>query len=634
MKPVAMWLIGALLLSACDCGGGRVGATIDVRVGLTRSELGGMGCADAAARSALPADWACTQLSLQASTGRFVPITIPGTDTNNFEGAVVLPLGANNDFSFDVPEGLGPLQLALSVHNQAGTPLASGSLAVTDLAGPLVVPTQLLGSASCLVTADGETPVPRALHKSLLLPNGDVLVFGGVEGETEKLVLLPPGGDQVGLDLQPVVESYRPSDGSWVRARESADSTRFASFGVVFFGADVDPSTGGTQSGAPIRVRTVGGWTSQGRALVGLDADQLVSETGAPVVPLPSALPASDFELVYDPVSRSVDVSRVSAAAANLGSVTSGPVVNGEVLALGQLQSAGVAPSNEPPAVYTARAFSVPTDQTTRTEVGAGSFSERFGASVSRLPDGTGWLVLGGIRTPTIGTLAANAAAQVVSGTRTPLALTFVGTASSVVAEDHVPGFHSAARVGSQMVMAGGLQGSCDCGGAGQFPYRPSLLSAPVLASLAVVGGELRADAVPGATLAPSILHGTTHLRVSNGTGHVEDVSRWLVTGGAGAGLTPLDQVVLVTESAGALSTTDLEGTATLVEPRWGHQAVALDANRVLVTGGIVQNGSLFRSTAGAEILTYGFSAGDPAAVPAGICQGAGGGGLDAGAGG
>lgn len=625
------WLhLSTTMLAACSCeDGGRSVSSLDVRVAHFATEPTAA-CPGPGTRAGLPESWSCTRLSIRDRDRGFLPITIRDGTIGPFNSPVVVPFGANNDFVFDVPDIAGDFFLELTIHDRDGVPVALGGVDLPSLDGPVRVPTYVLGEANCLVLQDGEMPVSRALHRAVLLQDDDrdirdILVFGGVQGSMVSS-FRSDGMDQPGFRPQPVIESYRPRDGSWVRATNTFGGGE-AELSLVMFASMADPVA---LSDGRFRIRTAGGFTAFGSAVVGIDEGKSLNRAGAPVVPLPSAIPASDFEVLYDPETRSVQINELTAGAA-LGSAISGRPVSGRGLMVSELRSASVSTRFQDvpvssPALYSASAFSLLEGQTPRTEVAAGALESRFGAGVARLPDDSGWLVFGGLRLDDQSMLAGRAAATILpNGTRTALSFAFTGASSGVIAADHIPGFHTLARVGGQIISLGGLQGACDCGGPNQFPYRNELLGtqagSPGMFSLEVVGNALQAEEVAG-TFVPSMFHGATHLLRQGASALEEDLTRFVVSGGAAVNLEPLSQVVLVTESGGTLSARGLGGGAQLIQPRWGHELVPVDEHQLLVLGGIVKESGTYRTISGAEVLLYGLGSDELVTIPGPVCQG------------
>ena len=158
----------------------------------------------------------CLELSLcspSSADGGGACSPVPVTLDRMFDSpqsSVIVPIEDANELHLAAMVGTpssAPLQMRAVLYDQAsGRAVAAGTrsdLTSNDFVGDAPVRLRLnsLDRANCAGLREQGGVADRALHVALPLPNGDVLLLGGVRGEATS-------DTTVGARLQPVVEVY------------------------------------------------------------------------------------------------------------------------------------------------------------------------------------------------------------------------------------------------------------------------------------------------------------------------------------------------------------------------------------------------------------------------------------------
>ncbi len=383
-------------------------------------------------------------------------------------------------------------------------------------------------------TSCGSTTLPRAFGNAVALPNGEVLMFGGVE------LNLPGTQGEVG-DMIETVEVYDPA---------ADESHRIEGAFSGAFGSALLVSTEGNVH----RVRVFGGL----QADAGSAAFQLNRSTaaragffGLPVQPTDATRYASVRDLVYDSVARSVRVEPLAG-------------VDGTGFNTGtdELATFGVSSTGQPVGGG-ARIASGGMLELFDTQV------DRLGNSATDVGDGSVMLWGGPILEP-MGNVQANAG-EILN------ALTLTTSLVAAPPEEIPTAFHEAASLApGQVLLAGGLQSIC----VGDCQLKVSQIYAVVPLRVMTIDG-LRI-AVEGAGVTPAIFQASATTS-----------DAWLLTGGTGAidgqegqqfAFEPTDQVTVVTEQFGTYNARPL---TPLRHARFGHSMVAIANGSGVVFGGV-----------------------------------------------
>jgi hypothetical protein len=639
---VSRLLVPVVLFALAGCPDeGIEGKPLLFRVAPAAPELGAMPTCPSPtdqARMEAPAAWGCMRIGLRvAGTDTQVPVN-PQPDENGevdrtramtIGGELVL-LPQTGQVSFDIAfetdgfEDKNPaFDLVTDLFDRNGRLLAHGEFTDYRPTSPGTVHLYQPEAANCLDVSLR----PRALHRLVRFPNGDVLVIGGVNGASQALRLTDLNA---GFPLESVIESYRPSDGTVVEA--SSPQGGAASFAAVLFEAIplFDPYD--EDETPPYRIRTIGGFGARMGPVVAIDTGQTNTGSGAPLVPRNdgSMFAAPDTILEYDPTRRTV---RVTAEAppgptVTLGWATAGEPIGDFVPVLGGIREARVGNASGV-ADYSTSLVRVLTNGMTLDSTAL--TTPRFGATLSRIAD-RGWLVWGGNIRSTGPTGISDAAALLLATDNSTRPLTVMGAAA-----ESVPAFHSAATVGAHLVVAGGMQLGCVCPmgmpgcGCSDRNQPRDIHSAFASSGTGMPLAYLEVDETAGlVTLRPlagafteSAFHASVRpLRSSLGTLR-PDTDSWLVTGGAIVEQDLDASRQLVRIDAGAVPTVGTLGPiASMIEPRFAHAAVALDDERILVTGGFryVAMPEGHATIAGGELLVYEAPTVEPLSAAAGFC--------------
>lgn len=646
MRATAVGVIGALALAACSGGG----TTAHVSIELATSPAPGAafdGCTMTDEPS-LPASLTCIGVTLCAvgATGGCTPVPLahPGMphiapfatelriDRATMSGAL----------EFDAMARPGRYTLRLTAYDTAGHVSAVGSASgfyLAESGTSVVVRLERVGRWSCGPQTAMGPVAPRALGAAVALPNGDVMLLGGVQGIVDELGFR--AGAPTGATLQRTVEIF---DAQTQRVRTVIDPAM--GLGRVLFAAVAAPDA---PDAAAYHVYVYGGYeVSGGSSVLLLDANQAGTPVGTPVVPTTDARPGSPVMITYTPATGVATISDLMLPSVpNAGFDAVSDYVSGNAfLVLGTGAFVGMPEST----TYLKQAYILGPDGRLATGLGSINLAGgRLGATVTGFGSTTA-LIFGGSTAEAMAQGARNLTAEVINSTGAPTSVSGGGLpyacgGTPMHTPTEVPdpvAFHTATPVAGGVLLAGGmLVGGADCPGRGvttQLNPRPLVfLSVPP----SLTG--LRGIDVPAATtpFTSVLFHTATALTAEEGA-----AGGVLLVGGATRVppttfvLEPSAQVGIVTPVPGGASPFQYVAAPSLAIARWGHAAARIPGGRVLVAGGFahadpaVDGTPRLRALDSLEVLPL---APPPAAIPGGLCQdvlmsGGDGGAADAGA--
>ena len=461
---------------------------------------------------------------------------------------VVLPLGDDAPF-VSVPMREAPVTMYVEYFDDAGTLLARGQRenVAIDGGATVQVHVQPTNAYACPLSTQG---VARAFHSATPLPNGEVLLLGGLVGQ--------PGGDAA---------AFAPTAGAYVSsAAEIYDPIERRFYPLTITGilprAFHEVMVLGTD-GAVIELLVVGGLGVAGDpAVVGNIAALPAGGTAAPWLPVgrddammragTAALPAELLQ--YDPATRTVTRTEVAGGPA--------PRIFGTATQPGALPGSGLAVvggTDVNGADVTAHESVILADGTSGGAVGG---QPRIGATVTAL-SATEALIWGGDRSALLNVRAGDRLSSLDAAP--------VLGAGPADTSARNRAFHAAARFGTGIAVAGGLpvNGTSII----DAPFTPflQLVDANTFATAAVAAPDATPTAYPAAT---ALLGG--------------DV---LVSGGASPGVCgstltcPSAQSLRLRRDANmgmpVVVATGAPGLA-----RYGHRLTLLPDGTVLVSGG------------------------------------------------
>lgn len=542
----------------------------------------------------LPVNVTCVSVSLckrEGATCTPQPL-YRSTEDHGGPGAESIRLGRLSaaTFALDTRTTSGQHEIHVVAYDESGHVFATGATRDVTLDGaPVRVRLQRADAWSCGPThAESAEPLQsRALHAATALPNGDVLIYGGVSGDAVDVAGFATGAQ--GASLERTVEVYDASEDRFYTASVS-DSL---GFGRVFFASELATPS---DDPPPYRIHIFGGYSVATGAVLRVDGSQssAANATGMPFVPTSEASPAESVTLVYDPISHRVDVEPLGGTG---GFTTGFPATTGFIDDINpSLLITGAGP------------FMGATSQTTLSDeiswIGregapvSGAFPSlaqgRAGGTVSVFPNAPGSaLVWGGnIGNATIAEARSRAGelVRLSFSTVNPVAggnsnASECGTmVNGVTGVPEPTVFHTATTIDGGIVVAGGLfVGATDCPMQGvRTTYNND---GQPITIFSIEGTTITADRVLPGDFVGTAFHSATRL----------DANRVLLVGGAFSGtldsvpimpLTAFDQVGIV--GPGHTSTDGFlyAAQSPLLRARFGHATALLPGGRVLVTGG------------------------------------------------
>ncbi len=430
--------------------------------------------------------------------------------------------------------------------------------------------------------ADNAELAPRALHEAVRLPNGDVLLLGGVTGTD-----IDPAGagrpGRVGALLQQVVEVYDADEHRFHPVQVVGGTFERALFDTIDMGEE------GEGTGR-YRVRVVGGLVlpeaSRGTAVLEFDNRGTLSGNtyGLPFVPSAAAMPAATLDLIYDAAARTLELDTSPPSNPIPGTLGAAVVVSSEradesraVLIGLTVGAGGWAPAGD---YY-------PTAPIGPRMLGA----RRLGATVEGIPALDHFFVWGG-----------NVGAPDVLGTAGELVRPSDPENRVLVPAVGLPppvAFHTATRTrDGSVLVAGGVLVESDGVLSFRYPTGGDALH-QLRFDPATLGVTSTPVTVPfGMTYTPTILHTAT------------DVPDFGVVVAGGARVVDEDRlqpVATVARIVPAGTGFELDDTvADLAQPRFAHSTTVMPGNRVLVVGGFTRSAGGLQALASPEVMFVG----------------------------
>lgn len=590
LRPLPLSSLVLVLLTAC--GGGR-SARLEIELAPTfaaGSAMGDRQCR-ADARASLPRTVDCVRVSVCRRDGdECRPVRVlRASDDHGAARTTELRFSreaADNQIQFDVE--LAPdaeHELELLAYAEDGTPYARGRVEGIRAGQSLLrVRLEPYGEWACAGPRDdGSAPLARALHQAVALPNGDVLLIGGVTGESVQALSV-----EGGALLQRAVEVYDASDARFHEIAV-ADLDDAPGIGAVFHRARYLETT----EGGLYRVRMIGGFTAREQPGARFDALQGLTEYSSPLLPGARAEVRDSIDLLYDPSTRALDVALVDPGAvrrAGMNAVSEPDAEGLVVVALGLLDGGGSA--LRPAPMVSGQWYSLP-GVVMPGVVASNMLAPRFGHTASRLSEATVLVWGGNVTLTTIEDVAMRAGELLGAGAgAVPAGLSALPPATA---------FHTATPIEGGVLIAGGMEIAPVAAMSGGVSTTASTQPLTVIAldtASRVFGTPVAVDPTTWPT--PS-LHAATELP----DGSV------LVTGGAvrrmPAGtpspshLWASDAVLRVSRDATGVYSAEV--LASMIGPRWGHAVARLPGDRVLVTGGFAREAGTLRAISAAETL-------------------------------
>jgi hypothetical protein len=540
----------------------------------------------------------CYRVTVQRyEGGRLVDVPVARPDDDHDmpqSGTLFFPARDQSSLRWDarlVPDAAHRIEIV--AYLRTGEPYARGSADFRPGTSRVRVRLEPVGRWACAgERADGTPPAARALHVAVALPNGDVLLLGGVTGNA-----VPAASTEVGAPLQRSVEVYDASESRFYEVdavdRSAGDTP---GFGAVFHRAFYLD----TLEDGRYRVRVIGGFRATGDAAAArFDSTQGLTHYSSPVLPGARADVRDSVDVLYDPNARraeivSIEPGRVPRAGFNAVAPPDRSDLmfrDFTMVALGLTYGGGAMirpmPTLTPtwyalPLTRTSDAMSMP------LTVG------RFGATASRLGDGVVLVWGGNVDMETSD--AVNAHAGELIGARSGL------VAGGVSGLPNSTALHTATPIAGGVLIAGGVEIlpiSALSGGMSTMASRQPL----TVISAGLVGTPVPVDS----SVWPSaILHAATAMPdqtvvITGGAIRMRDSER-----GSGT-LWAVNHAIRVVRSA--LGGYEVQRLPPMIGARWGHAIAPLPGNRVLVTGGFVRSSELppmdtLRAISAAEVLS------------------------------
>ncbi len=601
------------LLAVAGCGDDSEFATLTVELAALSSvatDTGENSCA-AEREEALPSEVVCLAFELCRRTDEGcepVGLVRTGGD-HDAAGARVLRFPRSAVVSFDTEASGGAFELTVTGYDADGDVFASATARGFQVGAPVRVRLERRGvdpAWSCAPGSASGAALPRALHAATLLPNGEVLLYGGVFGSDIDPTISPSGTK--GATLQPGIEAYDAVGQRLVPIRVGG---AYEWRGRVLFASRLLPGP----AAGPYTIALYGGYEASGRAVLFLDEAQSENAVGSPLVPAEDAAPGPALRLTYDPRARSVSISPLSLG--NPDAVGTGFVaVSGDlepggpallVLGAGAFTGGARTPAFAAPP----RAFWVGPTGAVPTSLGASTLATaRLGATATALGDANVFVWGGSVaemddrqaRALAGELIAAGSPTRVIGGgTDLDCPVTLPDPVGDALPEPTA--FHTATPIAPRAVLiAGGLLvNGEDCVGRGITTLYPTARPLSV-----VVFSDSGAPTATGVPLPAGYQASIFHSATATARGVV-------LVGGAGvvAGkrLEGLRQAGVVARDAGGVYT--FNALPSLATGRWGHAATLLPGERLLVTGGFerfddAMDARRVRAVSFAEVLPFG----------------------------
>jgi hypothetical protein len=600
-------LVGALACGwLAGCGDDSKFATLTVELAAlstVAAETGENECG-VTRETALPAEVTCLAFSLCRRTDEGCePVGLLRSGARG-GGVRVLRVPRSAVVSFDTSATGGPFELTVTGYDVNGEVFATATTRGFSIGAPVRVRLERQAAESDWSCAPGTASgavQPRALHAATLLPNGEVLLYGGVFGDAIDATIMSSGTQ--GATLQPTVEVY---DAVAQRVAPVRVTGSYDWGGRVLFASRLLPGP----AAGPYTIALYGGYEASAGAVLFLDEIQSENAVGSPLVPSADAVPGPALRLTYDPQARRVAIEPLPLGdddAVATGFVALSEDLDGSTTALLALGAGAFTGPMRIPDLSSARAAfrvgsngAIPMPRASVTWTTA-----RLAASATAIDDERVF-VWGGVVDEMMNGNARLRAGELLGSTGDTAVLrggvdTECPSAAVGPSPEGLPpptAFHTATRIAvGEVLLAGGLlvSGTADCAGRGITGLAPSARP------LSVVSFDAAGNAAGVGVTAPADFRASVfHTATATARGVV------LVGGAAerdGMRLEGLTQVGIVTRSGPGVY--GFEALPELVTPRFGHAATLLPGERLLVTGGFerVTGARRVRAVNFAEVL-------------------------------
>ncbi|MBK8168826.1 MAG: hypothetical protein IPK60_00610 [Sandaracinaceae bacterium] len=573
-----------------------------------------------AADEPLPVDVTCIAVELCSRVGTTcMPEPLYRVDADHAgPGSSSVRLGRleSASFSLDARTEATDHELSVVAYTGTGQVFATGVAHAVLLDGtPVRVRLQRADQWSCGPLREGgtERPAPRAFHAATAMPNGDVLIYGGVSGDAIDITGFTSGAQ--GASLERSVEVYDASEDRFYTVSVSDP----AGFGRVFFSSELGSAH---DADPPYRVHVFGGYGIAIGAVLRVDGSQSASSnsTGLPFVPTNDATLAESVTLFYNPSSHSLEVQQLGGSggfAAGFSAVSGFANEDNPSLLVGGASAFTGASSMT---TLVAQATWIDLEGTPLPGVPPMLMNGRAGGTSTIFPNSPGSALVWGGNIGQASLVEARAHAGELVRLSVPAVLQLAGgnpassqcpTAASTTGFPEPTVFHTATAMDAGILIAGGLYvGATDCPGKG---VRTTYNIEQPLTVFTISGSMVSTAGVNAGTFLGTIFHTATALTADEGA----DESVLLVggafggtrPGGTDLALTPHDQVGVVDHEGATYAYTSLDP---LLVPRFGHATARLPGGRILVTGGFTRymagTSAKLRAIDTSEVLQLGVS--------------------------
>lgn len=581
---LALALVGALV-SVPGCGGGGAHAPLRVELAPT------LDCTEESA--AFPDDLRFFTLQICPSDHAMPCVMLTDPSGDHGGGTTLLRVARTLDRRFTVDARVdGGTDYDVTVTGYSGaetgtcTPYALGHARGVRFGGASPVSVRLypLGGWSCAGAHEGSTAsVPRALHQAVLLPDGTVLLLGGIAGSrTSPMVpAVAFGGKAV---AQRTVEVFDPRDARF-HAVSFTDEDGLDGFSRVLFQARYVS----TNADGMYEIHTYGGFDIDNapEGGIGFDGNANVTAISALYGPVSQMMMGAaagfraDAVILYDPTTRTG-----TAAAHGTSTYTTTAATDGAApfAVVRSIDSVTVNMATGRPSYGLSAGAYVDGGRE------AVLMNDRFGASITPI-SATNFLVWGGnVATAMDGALAdpVPTAGEIVNSMA--MGTTAVAAHDSTVSpDDNLPfatAYHTATRIAGRTGSSAILFVGGAVLGAGPTPLGTTTFATPSLTVTrfasdgTVAGGERITGRIS------TVLHTATPVDTSMTDILVVGGASQMPLGGVTTTLFGVQDTGLVT-FAPSTSTYSWTALPDLVSGRWGHTTTIIPNHGVLVVGGL-----------------------------------------------
>lgn len=463
-----------------------------------------------------------------------------------------------------------------------------------------------LGGWSCAGTHEGQaSPVGRALHQAVLLPNHEVLLLGGIEGPQAGAVAFARQ-----TLAQRVVEVFDPTD-SRFHTVTIADEDGVDGFSRVMFEARYVTTTASGQ----YEIHTYGGFDigNAPEGGLGFDGNANATTVSALFGPLSQMMTGtgagfrSDAVILYDPATRTATVTTHAGGTYTTSAASEGPTNIGVVRGITSV-TVPTTGTGYPTYALSAGWY---VDGGRQDTLLAG----RLGTSITPISP-TNFLVWGGhvVNGMNMALTAAEVtgnAGEVVSSMTAGNIASVAAHDATVVPDDGRPlptAYHTATRIAgptgsTSILFAGGL-----VLGVGPAPLGTDVADGPpappetfTVTRFATDGSVVGGERIAGPS-ASTVLHTATAVDAS--------ATSVLIVGGASIP-SAMTSTLFAEKATGVVTFTPSTSTYAwhalpdLVSGRWGHTTTVIPGHGVLVVGGLSRAAGTLTVSDSAEFLLW-----------------------------